>query len=67
MLCCEDSGKEDDTMHVTRTRKRLAERETLAALVDREQQLLSKHLIGRVLGEIDLVEACITMIVSLAC
>lgn len=34
----------------------LTERETFTTLVDREQQLLSEHLIGRVLGQVDLVE-----------
>ena len=36
----------------------LCEPEALAALVDREQQLLTEHLVRRVLREVDLVEAC---------
>jgi len=38
----------------------LAECETLTTLTDCIQKLLSQHLIGRVLREVDLIEACAT-------
>ena len=46
------------TTSARRERRVLCEAEALASFVDRQQELLSKHLIRRVLRKIDLVEAC---------
>ena len=44
----------------------LCEPEALAALVDREQQLLTEHLVRRVLWQVDLVEACRSSMLSVS-
>ena len=46
------------TTSAHRERRFLCEAEAFASFVDRQQELLSKHLIRRVLRKIDLVEAC---------
>ena len=43
----------------------LREPESLSSLVNCQEQLLSKHLIGRVLWQVDLVEACANIQVGL--